>query len=80
MQNMITVAMYSTNLRKTWQTINETLNRTKEKRDFPPEFRLAKGNIISDLKKLQMLNDFFFSIGDIGLFDANKNVSINICH
>ena len=52
---MITVAMYSTNLRKTWQTINETLNRTKGKRDFPPEFRLANGNIISDLKKLQML-------------------------
>ena len=29
---------YSTNMKKTWQTINETLNRRKRKRDFPKEF------------------------------------------
>ena len=49
---------YSTNLQKTWQTINETLTRTKEKRDFPQQFKLANGNIISDPKKIA--NAFIF--------------------
>ena len=45
----------STNLQKTWQTLNKTLNRTKEKRNFPQEYKLANDNIISDPKKLRML-------------------------
>ena len=50
---------YSTNLQKTWQAINETLNGTKGKRDFPQEFQLANGNIISDPKKIaNAFNDF----------------------
>ena len=35
---------YSTNLKKTLQTINELLNRRKKKEDFLPEFKLANGN------------------------------------
>ena len=35
---------YSTNLKKTWQTINESLNRRKKKQNFPQEFKLANGN------------------------------------
>ena len=65
MQNGINIAMYMyltsilPNLQKTWQTINETLNRTKGKRDDPQEFKLANGNIISDLKKIPKALIFF---------------------
>ena len=69
---------YSTNLQKTWQTINETLIRTKGKRDFPQEFKLANGNIISDPKEIaNAFNDFFISIGDTGLLNANRNIDFN---
>ena len=58
---------YSTNMKKTWQTINETLNRRKRKRDFPKEFKLANGNSISEPKQIaNAFNDFFISIGDGG--------------
>ena len=30
--------MYSSNLKKTWQTINDSLNRRNGRRDFPQEF------------------------------------------
>ena len=30
-----------TNLKMTWQTINETLNRRKKKREYPQEFKLT---------------------------------------
>ena len=43
---------YSTNLKKTWQTINESLNRRKKKQDFPQEFKLANGDLISDPKQI----------------------------
>ena len=58
---------YSTNMKKTWQTINETLNRRKRKRDFPKELKLANGNSISEPKQIaNAFNDFFISIGDGG--------------
>ena len=43
---------YSTNLKKTWQSINESLNRRKKKQDFPQQFKLATGNLISDPKQI----------------------------
>ena len=43
---------YSTNLKKTWQTINESLNRRKKKQDFPQAFKLANRNLISDPKQI----------------------------
>ena len=49
---------YSSNLKKTWQIINESLNRRKGKRDFPQEFQLANGTLISEPK--QIANAFFF--------------------
>ena len=65
-------------MQKTWQTINETLNRTKEKRDFPQELKLANGNIISDPKEIaNAFNDFFISIGDTGLLNANRDIDFN---
>ena len=50
---------YSTNIKKTWQTISQTLNRRKRNRDFPQEFKLANGNTISEPKKFaNAFNDF----------------------
>ena len=63
---------YSTNLKKTWQTINESLNRRKKNQDFPQEFKLANGNLISDPKQIaDAFNDFFVNIGDTGPLNAN---------
>ena len=63
---------YSTNLKKTWQTINESLNRMKKKQDFPQQFKLANGNLISDPKQIaDAFNDFFVNIGDTGPLNAN---------
>ena len=57
----------STNLKKTWQTINESLNRRKKKQDFPQEFKLANGNLVSDPKQIAgAFNDFFVNIGVTG--------------
>ena len=69
---------YSTNMKKTWQTINETLNRRKRKRDFPKEFKLANGNSISEPKQIaNAFNDFFISIGDGGVLNAKTKKNFN---
>ena len=53
------------NIRKTWQTINDTLNRKRRVKDFPQEFILSNGKIISDHKQIaNEFNDFFISIGE----------------
>ena len=54
------------------------MNRTKGKRDLPQEFKLANGSIISDPKEIaNAFNDFFISIGDTGLLNANRNIDFN---
>ena len=63
---------YSSDLKKSWQTIKESLNRRKKKQDFLQEFKLANGNLISDSKQIaEAFNDFFVNIGDTGLLNAN---------
>ena len=63
---------YSTNLKKTWQTINESLNRQKKKQNFPQAFKLANGNLISDPKQIaDAFNEFFINIGDTAPLNAN---------
>ena len=78
---------YSTNMKKTWQTIfffffffflSETLNRRKGKRDFPQEFKLANGKTISESKQItNAFNDFFISIGDVGVLNTDINNDFN---
>ena len=56
---------FSDNIRKTWQTINDTLNRKRRSKDFPQEFILANGKIISDHKQIaNAFKDFFINIGE----------------
>ena len=63
---------YSTNLKKAWQTINESLKWRKKKQDFPQEFKVANGNLISDPKQIaDAFNNFFINIGDTGPLNAN---------
>ena len=63
---------YSSDLKKSWQTVKESLNRRKKKQDFLQEFKLANGNLISDSKQIaEAFNDFFVNIGDTGLLNAN---------
>ena len=60
-----TFNQFSDNIRKTWQTINDTLNRKRRSKDFPQEFILFNGKIISDHKQIaNEFNDFFISIGE----------------
>ena len=55
---------YSANLKMTWQTINETLNRRKKKREYPREFKLSNGKTIYDPKQIaEAFNNYFISIG-----------------
>ena len=63
-------------MKKTWQIINESLNRRKGKRDFPQEFQLAIGTLISEPKQIaNAFNDFFISVGDTG--QINTAVDFN---
>ena len=51
-------------MRKTWNTINETLNRNKKRKLPPDEFYLPNGSIITDHKIIaDELNKYFVSIG-----------------
>ena len=69
---------YSTNMKKTWQTVSETLNRRKWNRDSPQEFKLANGDTISEPKQIaNAFNDFFIGIGDVGVINANTNNDFN---
>ena len=53
-----TFNQFSDNIRKTWQTMNDTLNR--KSKDFPQEFILSNGKIISDHKQIaNEFNNFF---------------------
>ena len=68
--------MYSSNLKKNWQTINDSLNRRNGRRDFPQEFQLANGTLISEPKHIaNAFNDFCINVGDTGPF--NTNVDFN---
>ena len=60
-----TFNQFSDNIRKTWQTINDTLNRKRRSKDCPQEFILSNGKIISDHKQIaNEFNDFFINIGE----------------
>ena len=72
----IVLHKYSSNLKKNWQIINESLNRRQGRRDFLQEFQLANGTLISEPKQIaNVFNDCFISVGDIG--QINTAVDFN---
>ena len=59
------VNQFLDNIRGTWQTINDTLDRKRRSKDFQQKFILANGKIISDHKQIgNAFNNFFISIGE----------------
>ena len=72
-----TFKKYSNDLRKTWQTINETLNRQNKKNKYPEEFNLTNGDTISDHKIIaDTFNSFFTNIGET--LNVHSNTTTNM--
>ena len=64
MQKCYTIFFISNDLSKTWNTINETINRNKKRKRPSDEFDLANGSIITDHKiTANEFNKYFVSIG-----------------
>jgi len=72
----MTFKKYSNDLRKTWRTINETLNMKNKAKSFPQEFCMENGNIISDHKTIaNAFNKFFTNIGETVITNTNTTIS-----
>ena len=57
---------FSNDMKKTWQTIDDTLNRSKKSRKFPQLFKLSNGTTILDPKIIaEAFNDYFINIGTV---------------
>ena len=57
---------FSNDMKKTWQTINDTLNRSKISRKFPQLFKLSNETTISDPKIIaEAFNDYIINIGTV---------------
>ncbi len=54
---------YKNDIRKTWKTINEVLNRTKKKKMFPEYFQDGNTTITDKLEIANKFNIFFTNIG-----------------
>ena len=60
-----TFKQISNHLRKTWNTINETLNKNKKRKRPPGEFYLPNGSIIIDHKIIaDEFNKYFVCVGN----------------
>ena len=58
----------------TWQTINETLNRRKKKREYPQEFELLNVKTIYYPKQIaEAFNNYFISIGSADKQTTTQN-------
>ena len=71
-----TFISHKNNMKKTWKTIDETLNRGKNKTNFPSEF-IVDQKIIADHKEIaDNFNVFFANIG-AKLSAGNKAIVLN---
>ena len=58
-------------MKKTWATINETLNRNRKSNDFPLEF-IVNNESITDTKDIaNHFNNFFLILEQIYLLQSN---------
>ena len=64
---------------KKGQIINESLNRRKGKRNFPQEFQLANGTLISEQKQIANAFNDFLSVLVILVKLMQQLISISIC-
>ena len=69
---------YSNDLRKTWQTINQALNKKSKTASFPSEFELENGTVVKDQKAIaNEFNKYFISIGEATNNSSNSNYTTN---
>ena len=74
-----TFNLHSNNLKKTWRTINEILNRGKGKDNLPLTFKTKQGDFITNEKEIaNAFNDFFVNI--CNNTDNSQNVADNYSH
>ena len=67
-------------MRKTWNTINETLNRNKKRKRPPDEFYLPNGSIITDHKIIaDEFNKYFVIIGG-SVGNCQSNIMNDVFH
>ena len=50
-------------MKKTWSTINEVLNKTKMKKDFPDYFKIYGINVSNKKIIANKFNKYFIDIG-----------------
>ena len=55
--------LYKNDMRKTWSTINEIINKTKQKKEFPESFMLEGQSIYDKSVIANEFNNFFVNIG-----------------
>lgn len=60
-------------MKKTWRTINDTLNRNKKKNEFPKEFQVNNESITDPTNIANHFNDFFANIGT----HLSNNIELN---
>ena len=70
--------LYQTNMRKTWETIKQLLNKNYKQFEFPSTFKI-NGVHISDKKEIaQQFNNFFSSISAVNwLKPYCPNIKVN---
>ena len=62
--------IHSNNLKKTWKTINDVLNRNNKKHNLPISFKSKNGALITSEKEIaNSFNDYFINICN----DTNKS-------
>ena len=75
----IIIVLFLTNIR---QTVNETLNRRKKKREYPQDVKLSNGDTISELNQIaEAFNNYFIRIGstDKQTTTQNKEYTSYLC-
>ena len=67
---------YSNDLKKTWQTINTTLNKKTNKKKYPPEIILENGDKLVDHKAIaDAFNAYFVNIGESTIDHLNMPIN-----
>ncbi len=59
---------YKHDMRKTWQTINEVLNKTRKKKTFPEYFKKENKHITDKLEIANHFNSFLNSLTSVRVF------------
>ncbi len=68
---------YKHDMRKTWQTINEVLNKTRKKKIFPEYFKHENEEITDKLEIANKFNSFFCKYRQKTILKINKSSKLS---